>query len=172
MNDTLVTIIAIFLALILMFIFPLITLADRNDDISQLNVQTATDEFVANIAKTGKLTQKEYDNFVAKISTSDSYDIQLEFKILDENPAKKAEQVTTTKIGENVYYSIYTTSILDAMAASKSYNLKEGDMVTVKVKNDSQTLSQMLKGFYYKVSGSDTYVISGNSTAMVTVNGR
>ena len=33
MSDTLVTIIAIFSAAVLMFIFPLMTLADRNDDI-------------------------------------------------------------------------------------------------------------------------------------------
>lgn len=44
--------------------------------------------------------------------------------------------------------------------------------MTVKVKNSSQTLSQVLKNVYYKVSGNDTYVIAGSSSAMVTVNGR
>ena len=116
MNDTLVTIIAIFLAAILMFIFPLMTLADRNDDISQLSIQTATDELVLQMAKTGKITQDEYESFVAKVTTSEVYDIQMEFQILDENPAKKASQsVGTKKIGENVYYSVYTTSILEQL---------------------------------------------------------
>lgn len=173
MSDTLVTIIAIFLAAVLMFIFPLITLADRNDDISQLSVQTATDELVLSIAKTGKLTQDEYESFVTKISGEQLYDIQLEFQILDENPAKKTSQTNVTKIGENVYYSVYTTSILEQVNSNaKAYYLKEGDLVTVKVKNSSQTLAQVLKNVYYKVSGNDTYVISGSSSAMVTVNGR
>lgn len=57
MQDTLSTMIAIFLAVILMFIFPLMAIADRNDDIAQLAVQTATTEFVDNIRSTGKITR-------------------------------------------------------------------------------------------------------------------
>lgn len=176
MNDTVVTIIAIFLAAVLMFIFPLMTLADRSDDISEVAIQTATDDLVLKIAKTGKLTEDEYENFVSRISGSELYDIQMEFQILDENPAKKASQSAgTTKIGDNVYYSVYTTSILEEISREngpKAYYLKEGDIVTVKVKNSSQTLAQVLRNIYYKVSGNDTYVIYGSSTLMVNVNGR
>ena len=49
MGDSLVTIIAIFLAAILMFVFPLMALSERTDDISQLAVQTGTTEFVDNV---------------------------------------------------------------------------------------------------------------------------
>ena len=49
MGDTLITIVAIFLAATLMFVFPLVSISERNDDISQLGVQTATVEFVANL---------------------------------------------------------------------------------------------------------------------------
>ena len=35
MNDTLITIVGIFLAAILMFVFPLMTIADRNDDVAK-----------------------------------------------------------------------------------------------------------------------------------------
>ena len=42
MGDSLITIIAIFLAAILMFVFPLMSLSERTDDISQLAVATAT----------------------------------------------------------------------------------------------------------------------------------
>ena len=50
MGDSLITIIAIFLAAILMFVFPLMSLSERTDDISQLAVATATNEFVDKIA--------------------------------------------------------------------------------------------------------------------------
>ena len=49
MNDTVMTVIAIFLAAILMFMFPLMSTADRSDDIAQQAVQTATTEFVDDI---------------------------------------------------------------------------------------------------------------------------
>ena len=61
MGDSIITIIAIFLAAILMFIFPLMALSERSDDISQLSVQTATAEFVDDIRATGKLTLEKYE---------------------------------------------------------------------------------------------------------------
>ena len=76
MGDTLITVIAIFLAATLMFVFPLVSVSDRNDDIAQLTVQTETVEFVDNIRATGKLTQANYDAYVQKISaTGNVYDI-------------------------------------------------------------------------------------------------
>ena len=36
MGDTLITVIAIVLAAVLMFVFPLMTMSDRTDDVSQL----------------------------------------------------------------------------------------------------------------------------------------
>lgn len=36
MSDTLITVIAIFLSATLMFVFPLMSVSERNDDISQL----------------------------------------------------------------------------------------------------------------------------------------
>ena len=38
MSDTLITIIAIALAAVLMFVFPLMTMSDRTDDVAQLTV--------------------------------------------------------------------------------------------------------------------------------------
>lgn len=52
MGDSFVTIIAIFLAAILMFVFPLMSISERTDDVSQLSVQTATTEFVDKVRTT------------------------------------------------------------------------------------------------------------------------
>ena len=64
MGDSLITIIAIFLAAILMFVFPLMSLSERTDNISQLAVQTATTEFVDRIKTTGKLTLDDYQKYI------------------------------------------------------------------------------------------------------------
>ena len=174
MSDTFITIIAIFLAAILMFIFPLMTMADRNDDIIELAVQTSTTEFVGEIRRTGKLTEDQYNNFIVSLaSTGNAYDVELEFQILDENPGKKETHGNGVIIGENVYYSVYTTQIEKKLGdGDRAYYLKEGDIVSVTVKNRSTTLAQTLRNVYYRVMGNDTYVISASSAGTVTVNGK
>lgn len=189
MGDSTITIIAIFLAAILMFIFPLMSMADRNDDIAQMAVQTTTTEFVDKIRTTGKVSLAQYDTFVSTLAaTGNSYDVELQFNVLDENVGKKTIQANATKIGENVYYSIYTTQILETLNAKykaltdegktseqaselATYTLKEGDMATVSIKNKSLTISQVLKNFYYKITGSDTYIITAEHSGIVSING-
>lgn len=179
MEDSLITIIAIFLAAVLMFVFPLMSISDRNDDISQLAVQTQTVEFVDNIRTTGKITLNNYDSFVQSLSaTGNSYDIEIEVKVLDENPGKKSSQTAADKIGENVYYSEYTSQIIEELRTANSGNLngvkllKEGDIVSVKVTNTNTTIAQMLKNFFYSISGNDTYQIEAQHSGVVMTNGK
>ena len=177
MSDTLITVIAIALAAILMFVFPLMTMSERTDDVAQLTVETATTEFVDNIRTTGKITPDNYNSFVQSItSTGNTYDVEIEVKVLDENPGKKTTQTNRTTIGENVYYSIYTSQILEVVSPDsgtpKTYGLKEGDIVSVKVKNTNQTLSQQLKNFFYTVTGNDTYTIAAEHAGIVKATGK
>ena len=173
MGDSLMTVIAIFIATILMFVFPLLSVSERSDDISQLSVQTATIEFVDKVSSTGKITASDYDAFVQSLATTgNTYDIEIEAKILDENPGKKVTWTSGDKIGENVYYSEFTSQILEKLQDSDDeYILKEGDMISVNVKNTNQTLSQMLRNFFYTISGQDTYQVAAEHAKMVTVNG-
>lgn len=172
MSDSLITIIAIFLAAILMFIFPLMSMADRTDDISLLAVQTATTEFVDKVRTTGRLTLDDYDQFISTLaSTGNSYDIELTIQHLDENPGVKVTQADITKVGENVYYNEYTTQIEEKLESDGRVNLKEGDIFSAVVKNTNKTIAEMLRGFFYSVTGDDTYQISGQHAGTVTVNG-
>ena len=99
----------------------------------------------------------------------------MELNVLDENPGKKTTQAEKTKIGENVYYTMYTSQILDTINPSngvtKTLALKEGDMFTASVKNTNTTLSQQLKNFFYSVTGNDTYTIAAEHGGIVTANG-
>ena len=174
MSDTLVTIVAIGLAAVLMFVFPLMTMSDRTDDVSKLTVETATTEFVDEIRTTGKITPDKYSKFIENIgSTGNTYDVEMEVKVKDENPGKKTTQTSSEKIGENVYYSVYTSQIEDKLKSNSGvYKLKEGDIVSVDVKNTNQTLSQQLKNFFYKVVGNDTYTIAASHGGIVTATGK
>lgn len=179
MGDTLITVVAIFLAAVLMFIFPLMSISDRNDDISLMAVQTATVEFVDNIRSTGKITLDNYDKYLQTLAaTGNSYDVEMSVKVLDENPGKKGAEADITKIGENIYYSIYTSQIEEALGIGKTNPtstqklLKEGDIVSVSVKNTNTTIAQMLKNFFYSITGNDTYSIEGSHSGVVMTNGK
>ncbi len=177
MGDTLITVIAIVLAAVLMFIFPLMTMSDRTDDVSQLSVETATTEFVDDVRTTGRLSIDKYNTFVQTLAaTGNSYEVEMELQVLDENPGKKTTQTESTKIGENVYYTMYTSQILDEIDRTQNGKnvvlaLKEGDIFSTSVRNTNSTLSQQLKNFFYSVTGNDTYTIAAEHAGIVTANG-
>ena len=161
MGESFITVIAICLGAVIMFVFPMMTIADRTDDISELSIQTTTTEFVNNIRTTGALTYDNYKKFVETISsTGNVYDVEMEIQILDENTSK-VSQAEMTKIGENTYYSLYTSQILDKLNSNNGkITLKEGDIVSVYVKNTNLTISQNLKNFFYRIAGNNTYTIA------------
>ena len=177
MGDSITTVVAIFLAAILMFVFPLMAISERNDDIAQLGVQTATVEFVDNIRTTGKITEDNYDAFVRTLdATGNSYSVSMEVKVKDENPGKKTTWTSTDKIGENIYYSVYDSQIKSELFSadgdgSGKYLLKEGDVVSVSVKNTNTTISQLLRNFFYTVTGQDNYQVAAQHAGMVMSNG-
>ncbi len=174
-GETLTTIVGIFLAAILIFIFPMMSIADRNDDIAQLSVQTAVSEFVNNVRKTGVITNENYDRLYAKLGTTgNTYDVLMEAQILDENPSKKYESVDDDKLGENIYYSEYTSQIEKALEDNDGkgkYKLKSGDRITVTVSNTNLTIAQTLKNFFYSLTGNNTYSIVASQSGMVVVTG-
>lgn len=177
MSDSLITIVAIFLAAILMFIFPLLSIAERSDDIAQLTVQSAVTEFVNTAKATGKITSEEYSKLISKITaTGNTYDVEIEVKVLDENIGKKSAWTQGQVIGENNYYSVYTSQIMNYLTSMEGegdgvYTMKEGDIISVSAKNSNETLSQTIRGIFYSISGNGTYQIAAQSSGMVTSNG-
>ncbi|MCI8618005.1 MAG: hypothetical protein HFJ60_07215 [Clostridia bacterium] len=173
MDDILISIIGIVLAVILMFIFPLMTMADRTDDISQLTAKVLTNEFVDDIRKNGKIEKDKYNQFIQNLgSTGNIYNIEIEVKVLDENPSRRATQISDTDLGKKVYYSVFNSQIEDTLNKNKEYYLKEGDIVTVSVKNINQTIAQQLKNFFYSVIGEEVYVIAASHGGIVLATGQ
>lgn len=175
MGDSFVTIIAIFLAAMLMFVFPLMSVSEKSDNISQLTVQTATTDFVDKVRTTGELTLDDYDKYIQTItSTGNAFDVELMVQIMDENIGVKTTQAETTKIGENIYYNLYTSQLESVLKDNKKHKitLKEGDRVSVIVKNTNTTIAQTLRNFFYRIAGNDTYQIAVQYAGIVTVNGK
>lgn len=181
MEDTTISIIAIVISAVLMFLVPLILIADRADDIAQLTVQTVTAQFVDNVIKSGKITNDDYSDFRSMIATTgNAYDVDIELKILDINTAKQSTAGTGI-LGKNTYYSIFTSQIekklleLDMVDSNPDNTgellLKEGDIISVTVKNNSLTLSQSIKNIYYKLRGESLHIIAATASGTVAING-
>lgn len=172
MGDSLTTIVAIFLAAVLMFIFPLSAIADRNDDTSQMYIQTTLDNFVNKVAAKGTLTKDDYEQLEATLAaTNNSYDIELVINVKDVNPGKKTD---ATKIGDTTYYSVYTAQIKDVLQNTEqnyTYYLKEGDYIKVSIKNINTTISQMIKNVLFGITGNESYVIAASANALVVTTG-
>lgn len=171
MGDSAMTVVAIFLAAILMFVFPLMTMADRKDDTVTLSIQTETDKYVKEIATTGMTTRDAYDKYIETIAaTGNAYDVDITVQVLDDNPSKKETSVTS-KIGENIYLTKYTTQVLDELSKG-ALILKEGDIVTINVRNKNETIGTQLRNFVYKVTGNNASTVTATATKMVTTNGQ
>lgn len=173
MGDSLTTIVAIFLAAVLMFIFPLSAIADRNDDTSQMYIQTTLDNFVNKVAAKGTLTKDDYEQLEATLAaTNNSYDIELVINVKDVNPGKKTD---ATKIGDTTYYSVYTAQIINGengvLDTVGTYYLKEGDYIKVSLKNINTTISQMIKNVLFGITGNESYVIAASANALVVTTG-
>ena len=169
MSDTLITVVAIVLAATLIFVVPVMTMADRFDTTSKAEVEALLTDFVEDIRTTGKITQEKYDKFQENLAaTGYTFGTDMEVKVKDENPGKKTLQTAKDKIGENVYYSEYTTQILQELEENHGIkNLKTCDIVLVKVRNTNTTLSQHMKQFMYKIVGNDDASVVASKAGMV-----
>ena len=173
MSDTLITIVAIFLGAILMFIFPLMAVSDSQEGIAQTAVQSLVSDFANSSATQGKITLENYDTFIQRLhATGNTYSVEIEHQVLDENPGKKTMLTSKDAVGENIYYSVYTNTIINNVeGVNQEHLLKKGDYLIVTVKNTNTTIASQVKNFFYKIVGSDTYTIAGSASVLVVNTG-
>ena len=175
MEDTPTSIIGIIVAAVLMFLVPLVLLSDRNDDIAQLVAQNATVSFVDEVLKNGVITNENYQRFLNRLNSSgNTYEVDIEVKILDKNASQRYTE-ESQEIGQNEYYSIYTSQIEDKLSntdgGADKIVLKEDDIIFVTARNTSKTLSQSIKNIYYKIKGEDLHIIVATASGTIAVNG-
>ena len=175
MSDTNVlgTILGIGLTGALLFAFPLMTIADRNDDIAQQAVQKKTVEFVDKEINTGAITQSDLDEYKEELSAlGHTFNIELEVKVMDDNVGKKSEWTTSSVVGENVYYSVYTDTIEQQVyGSSGKFPMREGYILSSTATNTDVTIGQSLRSVFYAISGKGTYQLVGSHSGVCKNNG-
>lgn len=172
MQETFMYVFIIIVALGLMFTIPLIIVSNNQDDITQTAVQSLVAEFVNKEATKGKITLDDYNEFTEKLyATGNTYSVELEHKIMTTNPNKGAED----KNGENLYYSVYNSTIIAGdnginNNSTGEYLMKKGDYLICTVKNTNKTLGAQVSGAIYSI-GEDTYTIAASESALVVNTG-
>lgn len=170
-GSSVVIVISIVLAVILMFIFPMLVLSGRADDIAQVTVQSATAEYVITICSTGRITPEASSQFEQTIySTGNSYEIGYQIGKGDGNSEKKTTTISAVKAGEQEYYYEFTNEVTSVLNSGEDYVLNKDDQVTVTVKNNNQTIFQTLASVFYQTP-SDSAQIVASSTGVVGASG-
>ena len=159
MSDTLITVVAIVLVAGLIFFVPLVTMADRFDTTSQSEVEAIVSDFVEEVRTTGKITETKYSQFLENLnSLGYTFDVEMEIKNIDENQGKKTSQTSNDKLGENVYYSEYTSQIEEELEKYGIKKLQPGDIFLIEVRKES---SDLFKNLVYKIFGNDAVSKAG-----------
>ncbi len=169
MSDTFITIMAIMLVVVLMFVIPFMATANQNDRITQSSVQTILDNFTNTVSREGKITESTYRDLVDELeATGNTYSVALEVRRMSDNPGAKGDKKDV--IGENIYYSEYTADVVRSLSDPSNgytYELNKGDKVITSVKNTNITTGTQLKNFFYSLMGKDTIAIEASSTALI-----
>lgn len=90
--------------------------------------------------------------------------------MLDDNPGRKGQNINV--IGENIYYSEFTSAVETKLQQEGKYKLKQGDYVKAKVQNTNVTFGTQFKNFMYSIVGKDTIAIEASASALVTTTGK
>ena len=136
-GDSFMEVIGIAAAIIVMLIFPISALSERNIDMAQTSMQTATSEFADLISVEGKITQSSYGAYVQKINAIAGVPVEVEIEIqhLDENIGKKTANISPNLIGENTRYSSWD---VEDKLKNGSYMLNKGDVVVIKANAETR----------------------------------
>ncbi len=168
-ESTLTTVVVIFLAAVLMFLFPMIAIGQKNDDASGMYVHEQLQNFVDKAALSGKISKADYEQLQSALAaTNNSYDIEISIKISDINAAIKS---ATQNKGEASYYTLFDKQVKDELQKNGVIILKENDYITVIAKNTNQTIAQSIRNILYGIVGKNDVAIAEQVSAYVTVTG-
>ncbi len=149
MEDSLIVIFSIILAVLLMFFFPIMDTWERQDDISYMSAYSSVVDFVDSARNLGYISTNMYLHFLQSLNASGNrYAVTIEHR---------------HRIYDNInayrnYYTNHIESILLHDGADNIYPLFAGDYLYVSIKNTNKTQSTLLKEVVYS-SPQETFKI-------------
>lgn len=175
MGDSLSKIVALILAVLLLFIYPTKNEFERLDETSRIFVLTETSKFVDSIRNLGYVTPSMYQEYVGKLAaTNNRYEIRMEHRKKRYDPIYEDPTIgvpaspVAPVVPEDVYpvsYAIgfrtyYNNTIMKIMFpeppipddANRNYEFEKGDYFAVTVYNKNKTMATRLQEMFYNAS--------------------
>jgi hypothetical protein len=151
-EEALWKVLGFFLAVILMFMAPLITLYDRQDDINYSLIYTELNQLADIVRDTGKLDERVYEDFLRRLSlTGSQYRITLEHLEKVYVPIYDASGVFQEDY-QISYNGTYKEGIESMLQTHGTYEMAIGDLFFLTVENSSPTKSQIVRQIFYGLS--------------------
>lgn len=144
MEDSLTIIFTFVIAVLLMFIFPLMDTWERQDDMSYMLAYSKVVDFVDSVRNTGYFTENMLGQLESDLSaTGNIFEVQLEHRRLIYAPEEYS--------GEIGYLYSFNEQIYEELENNPEhrYLLDKGDYFYVSVKNTNKTQSTLVKEFLY-----------------------
>lgn len=151
MSETLSKTFALILAVLLLFIFPVENMLNRQDDMTRVFVLNETAKFVDSVRNLGYITPVMYLQFAEVLSASGNrYEIIMEHRHASIDPVySDPDDITSFQHDySRNEYATYTDEIIETLfpttAAPSSdpyYYLSMGDIFTVQVANENKTIA-------------------------------
>ncbi|RCX13011.1 hypothetical protein DFR58_11968 [Anaerobacterium chartisolvens] len=163
MGESLSKIIALFLSVLLLFIFPILNMFENQDDTTKVFVLNETAKFVDSVRNLGYITPDMYREFTRRLSaTNNIYSIQMEHYHKRYDPLDSAG-ASENKFNIN-YRGTYTESIMSELfpassAADPRYKLGKGDYFAVRVRNENKTLATKIQQMLYGADMAEAKII-------------
>ena len=140
-DSSLGTIIDMLLVVVVMFLFPVIWMAQKSDYLVNTQAQNATNEFITNVCERGYLDEEMYKAFMTNLSAGGTvYKVDMEHRQTVFEPEYEAGVFT----GNVMEYEDehFTDDILDALYDKGAYLLDKGDTFTVTISLAGEGLAQ------------------------------
>ncbi|MCT2194597.1 hypothetical protein M3G15_05495 [Paenibacillus sp. p3-SID1389] len=162
MVNALSKITAALLAVLLLFLFPALQAAQRQEDLRYLAAYHTLVQFADAVRNKGFVTPDMYEDFVHELELSGGwYEVELEHRHKIYHPEYGDPADPGTFLGDFsvVYNAYYTSDILKVLFPSGTgqegvpYKLEEGDFFTVTAYDRSRSPLDILSEFLYNSEG-------------------
>ena len=139
-------VLAILIAVILLFIIPTFYMFERQNDIIYSYVFNETNAFIDRIRNIGYINKQAYEEFINKIeNTGYTYEIEIEHKkkLILPDLSNPGQYIITYESFYN--YDILNDVIYNMSLTDRTYKLAKGDFIFIKIRNTNKTKAEIFK---------------------------
>ncbi len=165
MPNALSKVVAIFIVVFLLFIYPIKNELERQDETSRIYVLNKTIGFVDSVRSLGYVSPDMYEDFLSELATTGNlYKVELEHAMLEYIPVMEYNSSTDEyeiQLGkfQKSYINTYAEEIEECLFPTtyppnppqlgQPYEMRMGDYFTVSVVNQNKTMATKIQEMVY-----------------------